>query len=94
VAASTERSTSSISNYSNGRIARATKAMSEYHCFFLDAADQVAATLTICCGTDNEAQSRADEMLAVSDHAGVEIWIGGRSLYRSRKPGFYPGTLK
>jgi hypothetical protein len=69
------------------------KVMPEYHCFFLDAADEVAATLTIRCGTDNEAQSRADKILAVSDHAGVEIWIGGRSLYRSRKPGFYPGAI-
>ena len=70
------------------------KAMLEYHCFFLDAADRVAATLTIRCGTDYEAQSRADKMLAVSDHAGVEIWIRGRRLYRSRKPGFYPATLE
>jgi hypothetical protein len=69
------------------------KVMPEYHCFFLDAADEVAATLTIRCGTDNEAQSRADKILAVSDHAGVEIWIGGRSLYRSRKSGFYPGAI-
>ena len=68
--------------------------MPEYHCFFLDAADRVAATLTIRCRTDDEAQSRADKMLAVSEHAGVEIWFGGRSLYRSRKPGFYPGTPK
>ena len=69
------------------------KAMPEYHCFFLDAADDVAATLTIRCGTDNEAQSRADNFLAVSDHVGVEIWIAGRRLYRSRKLGFYSGTL-
>jgi hypothetical protein len=68
------------------------KVMPEYHCFFLDAADQVAATVTIRCGTDHEAQFRADKMLAVSDHAGVEIWRGGRSLYRSKKPGFYAGT--
>jgi len=69
------------------------KAMPDYHCFFLDAADRVAATLTISSTTDGEAQSRADRMLASSDHAGVEIWAGGRTLYRSRKPGFYP-TLK
>lgn len=66
--------------------------MLEYHCFFVDAADRVVATLTIRCRTDDEAQSRADKMLAVSDHAGVEIWIRGRSLYRSRKPGLYPAT--
>jgi hypothetical protein len=70
------------------------KAMPEYHCFFLDAADRVTATLTISCGTDNEAQTVADKMLAASDHAGVEIWIAGRSLYRSRKPGFYAPALK
>jgi hypothetical protein len=70
------------------------KAMPEYHCFFLDVADEVAATLTIRCGTDNEAQSRADEILAISDHAGVEIWIGGRSLYRSRNPCFHSRALK
>ena len=68
--------------------------MLEYHCFFLDAADRVAAALTIRCRTDDEAQSRADKMLAVSEYAGVEIWIGGRSLYRSRKPGVYPGIPK
>ncbi|HUL07112.1 MAG TPA: hypothetical protein VLV76_12315 [Candidatus Acidoferrum sp.] len=67
--------------------------MSEYHCFFLDAADQVAATVTIRCRTEAEAQTRADNILAASNHAGVEIWIGGRSLYRSRKPGFYPGAI-
>jgi len=33
-------------------------------------------------------------MLAVSDHAGVEIWFGGQNLYRSRKPGFYAAALK
>jgi hypothetical protein len=69
------------------------KAMPEYHCFFLDAADRVAATLTISSRTDCEAQSRADSILAASDHAAAEIWSDGRSLYRSRKPGFYP-TLK
>jgi len=70
------------------------KIMSEYHCFFLDAADRVAETLTIRCRTALEAQSSADKMLAVSDHAGVEIWFGGRSVYRSRKPGFYAPALK
>jgi hypothetical protein len=95
VTAGTDRRTSSIYNGSNGRITRrAMKAMPEYHCFFLDAAGQVAATLTIRCGTDDEAQSLTGKMLAVSDHVGVEIWIGGRSLYRSRKPGFYPGTFE
>jgi hypothetical protein len=61
--------------------------MPEFHCFFLDAADEVAATLTINCRTDKEALSRADNMLATSDHVGVEVWIGGRRLYRSRKSG-------
>jgi hypothetical protein len=61
--------------------------MPEFHCFFLDAVDQVAATLTINCRTDKEALSRADNMLAASDHVGVEVWIGGRRLYRSRKSG-------
>jgi len=69
------------------------KTMSEYHCFFLDAADRVAATVTIRCWNDTEAQTRADKILAATDHTGVEIWFGGRSLYRSRKPGFYPGPL-
>jgi hypothetical protein len=80
--------------YSNRRAARhVMKAMPDYHCFFLDAADQVTATLTISSTTDSEAQSRADRMLASSNHAAVEIWFGCRSVYRSRKPGFYP-TLK
>ena len=70
------------------------KVMPEYHCFFLDAAERVTATLTISSRTDSEAQACADKMLATSEHAGVEIWIGGRSLYRSRKPGFYAQTLK
>ena len=59
--------------------------MLNYHCFFLDSADRVAATLTVYCKTDNEAQVRADQMLAISDHVGVEVWIGGRRLYRVRK---------
>jgi hypothetical protein len=75
-----------------GGIARCVvKAMPEYHCFFLDAADQVAAILTISCRTDNEARSRADKMLAASDHVGVEIWIGGRRLHRSRKAHYSGG---
>jgi hypothetical protein len=43
------------------------------------------ATLTIYCETDDEAQARADKTLAASDHMGVEVWIGGRRLYRARK---------
>jgi hypothetical protein len=65
--------------------------MPEFHCFFLDAADQVAATLTVWRETLNEAQAYADKVLAASDHVGVEVWVGGRRLYRSRKPG--PSTL-
>jgi hypothetical protein len=58
--------------------------MREYHCFFLNAADQVAAILTISC-MENEAQSRAESILTASDHVSVEVWTGGRRLYRSRK---------
>jgi hypothetical protein len=43
------------------------------------------ATLTIYCKTDNEAQARADKILAASDHMSVEVWIGGRRLYCVRK---------
>ena len=68
--------------------------MQEYHCFFVDSADQVVTTLTIHCRNDSEARTRANKLLETGNHIGVEVWIDGRKLYHLWKPGFDPSTLK
>jgi hypothetical protein len=59
--------------------------MSMYRYYFLDAADHVSATGLIDCETGEQVQARADRMLAGSDHAGIDVWDGGRRVYRADK---------
>ena len=59
--------------------------MSSYRCFFLDAANRVAAPDFIDCDTDGETCIRADVLLAASSHIGVDVWDRGRQVYRARK---------
>ena len=57
-----------------------------YRYYFLDAADHVSATGLVDCETDDQVHARADRLLASSDHAGIEVWDGGRHVYRADKP--------
>jgi hypothetical protein len=57
-----------------------------YRYYFLDASDHVSATGLADCETDEQVQARADRLLAGSDHAGIEVWDGGRHIYRADKP--------
>jgi hypothetical protein len=57
-----------------------------YRYYFLDPADHVSATGLIDCETDDQLQAHAHRLLAGSDHAGIEVWDGGRHVYRVDKP--------
>jgi hypothetical protein len=57
-----------------------------YRYYFLDAADHVSATGLVECESDEQVQVRADRLLASSGHAGIEVWAGGRNVYRADKP--------
>ena len=56
-----------------------------YRYYFLDAADHVSATGLLDCDTDDQVQAPADRLLASSGHADIEVWDGGRHVYRSDK---------
>jgi hypothetical protein len=59
--------------------------MPSYRYCFLDSADSIAEFHVIASGTDGEARTRADRLLAACDHPGIEVWDGGRHVYRVRK---------
>jgi hypothetical protein len=56
-----------------------------YRCYYLDAADRVAATDVIECENDAQAQARADIMLTACGYPGIEIWHRDRKVYRVLK---------
>jgi hypothetical protein len=58
-------------------------AMSSYRCYFLDAANHVAADRFVECGTDRVAQTRADELLADTAYPAIEVWDGARFVYEA-----------
>lgn len=60
-------------------------AMSSYRCYFLDAANHVAADRFVECGTDGLARARADELLADSAYPAMEIWDGARFVYQAMR---------
>ena len=60
-------------------------AVPSYRVYFLDSGEHVAATDVIECDTDNQAQARADLLLAGSGYPGIEIWDRDRKVYRARK---------
>ena len=59
--------------------------MAVYRLYYLDSADRVAAVDVIHCGTEAEARSRADKLLAASNHHGIEVWDRSQVVYRARK---------
>jgi len=61
-------------------------AMPSYRYCFLDSADRVAEFHVIAGGTDGEAQTRADRLLAACAYPGIDVWDRGRHVYRARKP--------
>ncbi len=64
--------------------------MSSYRCYFLDAANHVAADRFVECGTDGLAQARADELLAVTEYPAMVIWDGARFVYQAMRRGGRP----
>jgi hypothetical protein len=58
--------------------------MSDYRCYFLDAAGRVATSCMLECKTDAEAQTHADDFLA-DDYSGIELWNRHRMVYRASK---------
>jgi hypothetical protein len=62
-------------------------AMPSYRYCFLDSADRIAEFQVIAGLTDDDAQTRADRLLAACDYPGIEVWDRGRHVYRARKPG-------
>jgi hypothetical protein len=60
-------------------------AVASYRCYFLDFTNRVAATQAIQCRDDSEAQTRADQLLAESIHAGIEVWDFDRKVYWTDK---------
>ena len=59
--------------------------MPSYRCYFLDAANHVAADRFVECGTDRLAQARADELLADTGYRAMEIWDGARFVYQAMR---------
>ena len=59
--------------------------MSDYRCYFLDAAGRVETSCMIHCKTDTEAQVHADDFLADDCYFGIEIWNRHRMVYRVSK---------
>ena len=64
--------------------------MSSYRCYFLDAANHVAADRFVECGTDGLAKARADELLADSSYPAMELWDGTRFVYQATRHGRRP----
>jgi len=60
-------------------------AMPSYRYCFLDSAGRIAEFHVIAGRTDGEAQTRADRLLAASNHPDIEVWDHGRHVYRARK---------
>ena len=52
--------------------------MPSYHYCLLDSADCIAEFQVIAAGTDGEAQTRADRLLAACNYPGIEVWDCGR----------------
>ena len=65
-------------------------AMSSYRCYFLNAANHVAADRFVECGTDGLAQARADELLAAPSYPAMELWDGARFVYQAMRHGRRP----
>ena len=59
--------------------------MPSYRYCFLDSADCIAEFHVIAGGTDGEARTRADRLLAAFAYPGIEVWNHGRRVYRARK---------
>ena len=60
-------------------------AVASYRCYFLDFTNRVAASQAIQCEDDTEAQTRADQLLAESIYAGIEVWDLDQRVYRADK---------
>ena len=60
--------------------------MPSYRYYFLDSAGHIADFHLIECETDNQAQVRADRLLAACGYPGIEVWDRDRKVYRARKP--------
>lgn len=59
--------------------------MPRYRYCFLDSADHVADFHLIESETDNQAQVRADRLLAACSYPTIEVWDRSRRVYRARK---------
>jgi len=59
-------------------------AVSCYRCYFLDAANHVAADHFVECETDDLAQARADALLATTPYPAMEVWDGARFVYQAK----------
>ena len=56
--------------------------MPSYRYCFLDSAGRIAGFQLIACETDNQAQSRANRMLAAFGYPGIEVWDRERQVCR------------
>jgi len=57
--------------------------MSSYRCCFLDVTNHVAADHFVECETDDLAHTRADKLLADSEHPAMEVWDGARFVHQA-----------
>ena len=57
---------------------------------FQDSADRIAEFQVIACETDNQAQSRANRMLAAFGYSDIEVWACERKVYSVRKTDALP----
>ncbi|HUL10502.1 MAG TPA: hypothetical protein VLV76_29515 [Candidatus Acidoferrum sp.] len=56
-----------------------------YRYYYLDSTDRVASTGLIDCDSDEEAQARAERLLAGADDAAIEVWDGSRKVHYAKR---------
>jgi hypothetical protein len=56
-----------------------------YRYYYLDLADRVMSTGLLDCDSDEEAQTRAERLLAGGDEAAIEVWDGSRQVHYAKR---------
>jgi hypothetical protein len=56
-----------------------------YRFYYLDPDDRIKSADVFHCDSDAEARARADQLLAASQYAGVDVWDRTQIVYRARK---------
>jgi len=56
-----------------------------YRYYYLDSADRIAPTGLIDCDSEEEAQARAERLLAGADEAAIEVWDGSRKVHDAKR---------